>query len=447
MRNILNILQNTDSRTALVNKNILGTFLIKGWSVLIQLCLVPLTLHCLNQYEYGLWLTINSILVWIDTMDMGLSNGLRNRLAEAFAVGDKQHAGTLVSTAFIMLAAIVIPIVCVLCLFVNFLDTNALLNVDANIVPHLNEILIMSLAFVGMTFIFKFIGNIYLALQLPVVNNALVVGGQTLAFLVIWVLSSCVHLSLINIALIYTASPLVIYLLVYPLTFSKYDFLTPKLSKFRKDDIIPLFSLGFKFFFAHLAGMIIFATSNIIISRLFSPSEVTTYQISYKYFSVTNMLFTIISMPLWSATTDAYSKNDFSWIKKTMRKMNFVMIAFAVALVIMTLCADFMYALWVGSEIHIPFQISCGMALYMIVLILGTNYSNIICGMGKITLLTIVTCTEAVCYIPMAVFLGHRFNTLGVLIALISLNSVSAVVNSIQCKKLLTHRATGIWDK
>lgn len=447
MKRLFNKIKAADSRTALVGKNILATFLIKGWSVLVQLFLVPVTLHCLNQYEYGIWLTINSILVWVDTMDIGLGNGLRNRLTETIAMNDKQHAGTLVSTAFVMLALIVVPTVSLLCLLLNHADVYSMLNVQESLAPHLNGILMMSLAFVGLSFIFKFVGNIYLALQLPMVSNGLVVGGQTLAFLLIWILSYIFQLSLLDIALIYTASPLAVYLLAYPVTFSKYGYLTPSISKFRHADIKPLFSLGFKFFFTQLAGMMIFATSNIIISKLFSPSEVTTYQISYKYFSITNMLFTIISMPLWSATTDAYTVNDMSWIKRTLKKMNMVMAAFTVLLILMTLAADFIYALWVGSEIKIPYEISCAMGIYMFVLIFGTNYSNIICGMGKVTLLTIITCVEAVIYIPLSVTCGQKFGTIGVLIALILVNSVSAVVNKIQCGKLLTSTATGIWNK
>ena len=80
-----NILNGGSQRTRLVKKNILVSMLIKGWGSIVQFLLVPVTLGCLNQYEYGIWLTINSILVWIDSFDIGLGNGLRNNLAESLA--------------------------------------------------------------------------------------------------------------------------------------------------------------------------------------------------------------------------------------------------------------------------------------------------------------------------------------------------------------------------
>ena len=82
---------------SLIKKNIASALLIKGWSCLIQFLVVPLSLNCLTKYEYGIWLTINSLLLGIDAIDVGLGNGLRNRLAQMMANGDKESARKQVS--------------------------------------------------------------------------------------------------------------------------------------------------------------------------------------------------------------------------------------------------------------------------------------------------------------------------------------------------------------
>ena len=51
--------------------NIAASFIVKGWMGLVQLLLVPLTLACLNEYEYGIWMTISAVLLWIDSFDVG----------------------------------------------------------------------------------------------------------------------------------------------------------------------------------------------------------------------------------------------------------------------------------------------------------------------------------------------------------------------------------------
>lgn len=147
---------------------------------------MPITLNCLNQYEYGIWLTISSILLWIDQFDIGLGNGLRNKLAEALAKGDKEKARRLVSTTFMMLIIIVIPILLILRIIIDNIDLYSILNINRATVPNLENIFIISIVFVGVTFIFKFIGNVYLGLQLPAINNLLIVSGQTLALISIF---------------------------------------------------------------------------------------------------------------------------------------------------------------------------------------------------------------------------------------------------------------------
>ncbi len=436
-----------DSRTVLIKKNIAASFFIKGWNGIVQLLLVPITLNCLNEYEYGIWLVINSMLIWIDQMDIGLGNGLRNKLAESIAKGERERARSQISTTFVMLALIIVPLLIIIGTLIYSIDCNKLLNVDKNIVPNFPDILFASVVLVGFTFVFKFIGNIYLGLQLPAVNNLLVVAGQTVALIIIFVLSLFNVKSLLSVAIAYTASPLVIYLISYPITFTRYSYLRPSLKKFDYGELKGLFSLGIMFFVLQLAALTLFASSNILISKLFTPADVTPYQISYRYFSLTIMLFSLISAPLWSATTDAYTKNDIQWIENIMKKMRRIMVAFALLLGIMLLVSQFVYDIWLGSQMGITFLLSGAMAFYMMVLIFSTCYSNMLFGIGKIRVITVVTVIEAVVYIPLAVLLGRNLGVLGVIIALIIVNMFCAITNRIQFGLIFSGKATGIWNK
>lgn len=447
LRNRLHKLLHEDRRTALICKNILGSFAIKGWTGIVQLLLVPATLKCLNQYEYGVWLIISSLLLWVDTFDIGLGNGLRNRLAESVAKDDMPRARRQVSTTFFMLIVIIGAIIGLLYLLIRQADCYRLLNVDPHLVGNLNTIVFAAVAVMGATFIFKFVGNIYLALQLPAINNLLIALGHTLAFVVILLLGSFSNVTLLHVALAYTASPLLVYILSYPITFTRYKALRPALRQFDKAEIRPLFSLGLQFLVAQLSGLIIFASSNLLISHLFSPKEVTPFQIAHRYFGITNILFTVISAPFWSATTDAFTKKDWQWIRKSTARLNRVMLVFAAALTLMLLVSPWIYNIWVGAQVSIPFSMSLLMAVYMMVLIYGTCYSNIICGIGKIRLLTVVSVVQAIVYIPLALALGSWLGTKGVVMALIAVMLVSAVTNMLQFEKLYAGKAKGIWNK
>lgn len=436
-----------NKRTVLLKKNILGSFFIKGWTCLVQLILVPVTLDCLNQYEYGIWLTISSLLIWIDSFDIGLGNGLRNLLAESIAKNDLKKGQQQVSTAFFMLVCIILPTIPIFTSIVHKINCYKLFNVDPQLTYNLEYILIASYTIVAITFIFKFIGNIYMALQLPAITNLLIGIGHTISLFLIYTISRLGNATLFHVAVIYTISPLIVYLFSYPITFTKYKYLTPSIRLFDYKELKPLFGLGIKFFLAQISGMVIFASSNILISRLFSPKEVTPYQIAYRYFGMVNIIFTLISAPLWSATTNAYTQGDTAWISNAVKKMRKIIFLLSFLLIIMIITSQFVYSFWVGDTIEIPLELSISMACYMFVIIYGTCYSNIICGMGKIQLITIITIIEALCYIPMALFLGKYLGVYGIVAALIFVNSISAITNHLQYRYIISERAYGLWNK
>ena len=87
--------KHSEERSEIAKKNIFYSFFVKGFGIFISLLVVPVTIKFLNPTEYGIWLTLNSILLWINTFDIGLGNGLRNKLSEAFADNDLIAIGTI----------------------------------------------------------------------------------------------------------------------------------------------------------------------------------------------------------------------------------------------------------------------------------------------------------------------------------------------------------------
>ncbi len=443
-------IDNGEKRTRLLKKNIILSFLMKGWAGVVQLLMVPLTIICLGDYKNGVWLTISSFLLYTDSLDIGLGNGLRNKLAAYWAKGDMEKARQSVSSTFYMLILIMLPIAITLLILINTIDLYSLTNVKPQVIDNLREIYSISTILVCAHFVIKFIGNIYLGLQLPAVNNLLVVGGQTLALVLVFVLSRQKGMDnmLLWVAIANTLSPLIIYLIAYPITFyKKFPELRPSLKYFRKEMVGELLGLGFQFFILQIAGIIIFASSNFVISKVLSPAQVTPYQVAYRYFSLTMMIFTVIGVPFWSATTDAYERGDIDWIKKSMKRLHMILIAIFLALVLMVAVANFVYRIWVGSEIVVPMSLTIGMALYLLIVITSLCYSYFLNGFGYLRLQLITTIISAIIYIPLAITLGHRFGTTGIVAALCLMNTPGVIVNMMQYNKIVNNKACGIWKK
>lgn len=446
---IENKLANTSERSVKVLKNIVASFILKGWVGIAQLLLVPLTLSCLSNYEYGVWMTISTMLVWIDSMDIGLGNGMRNMLATFRAEGNNEKAKQVVSTCFFSLFVFMLIVGSFLYAVEHYIDFYSFLNIDSTIIKNLTLVIQLSTIIVCATFVFKFVGNVYLALQLPAVNNLFLVLSNTMVLIALYVAQKCLgELSLLLVALISTMSPLLVFVVSFPFTFIKrYPELCPSIKSFRVSMLKGIFYLGIKFFLLQLSGILLFSTSNIIISHYIDPLSVTPYQVAQRYFNIILVLFTIIVVPLWSATTDAYARKDYEWIKMCGRKGRQLMLVILPILIVMSLVAPYIYSLWTLDKVTVSPSITWIMALYMLVTLFSLYYAHLLYGMGKIYIQMWVTLIESVLFIPLAIFGAINWNVTGVISALTFVNLGCCFTNYYQFYLISHGKAKGLWQK
>jgi O-antigen/teichoic acid export membrane protein len=433
----------------LLQKNILASFLIKGWSALIVLLLVPATLNCLGEYKNGIWLTISSLLLWIDNMDIGLGNGLRNKIAEYMAHGEHERTRSLISSTFAMLTCIIIPVLLILLLLIAISDPYAVFNADPSKVDQLDQVLMVTVTLVCTSFIFKLIGNFYMGMQLPAVSNLLIALGQTLVLIGTYIVLYSGSHSMMLIALVNTGAPLFVYLLAYPYTFFyKYPHLRPSFKLINFKEARAVINMGVQFFIMQISGVILFMTSNLLISKLFTPALVTPYQITYRYFSILLVAFTVICMPFWNATTDAYERGDIQWIRNATRKLRLMIIGIMACMVLMVILSPWVYSIWIGDSITIDIRMSIVMATYIFILIYSMRYSYFINGIGKLRLQLIFTTAAAVIFVPLAYLTTqYTHSIIWFMIVMCLVNIPGLIVNRIQFSKLINGQAKGIWMK
>ena len=441
--------ETSQKRSSLLRKNILVSFLIKGWSAVVVFLMVPVTLHCLGDYKNGVWLTISSLLLWIDNMDIGLGNGLRNKLAAHIAHGETARARSLVSSTFAMLTCIMLPAMVVLLAIILMSDTYGFLNVSQLEVGDLDTVLMVTVIFVCSTFIFKLTGNFYMGLQLPAVSNLLIALGQTLALAGTYAVYLSGSHSLMHIALVNTAAPFIVYVLAYPFTFHfRYPQLRPSLRLVNLSEAKDVMSMGIKFFIMQISSVVLFMSANILISKLFSPAMVTPYQITYRYFSLMLVVFTVICMPFWNATTDAYERGDMQWIQSANQKLNLMTILIFIGMCLMVAVSGFVYSVWIGDDVSIDIRLSIAMAAYIFILIYSMRYSYFINGIGKLWLQQVFTVSAAIIFIPLAYTVAHWSHNIIWFVAVMCLvNIPGRVINRIQFGKLINGQATGAWNR
>jgi O-antigen/teichoic acid export membrane protein len=446
---VLKLVKGGDARSKEAKKNIIYSFTLKGGSIIISLMLVPLTLKYLDATEFGIWLTLSSLLVWINYFDIGLGNGLRNKLTQALAVGNFKIGQIYVSTTFALLG-LIMGIFFFLFFVINpFLDWGKILNTDPLLATKLSKIVVAIFGFFCLQFIFKTVGIIYVAHQRPALSDLINVLGNLLSLCVIFILTLTTSRSLNYVAITFSCSPVIIMLIAYLITFrGKYKYLKPKLSLVQFKYTKELMGLGVQFFIIQIAvSLVIYTSTNIIIAQLFGTEKVTIYNIAYKYFYTVSMTYIIIIMPFWSAATDAYTKKDYKWIKFSIKKLIYIFIGFVFLTIIMVLFANMFYLFWVGKSVKIPITLSICVAIYVTLFNWSNTFIYFINGIGKIRLQLYTTVIIAIIYIPSAIYLGKIYGVNGVVIASCISILPTSILMPIQCVKLYTENAKGIWNK
>lgn len=441
-------LDSKDKRSSKAKKNIIASIFIKGIDTLTQLLLVPVTLGYLNQYEYGIWLTISSILVWINSFDIGLGNGLRNRLAEGIAQKRNNLARIYVSTTLVLLILLMSFISMIGLFVIHNINLYNLLGISEETVPNLIEILEMSFALFCFNFVVKFVGNVYQGLQLPAVNNMFVTLGHIISLILIYVLTKTTNGSLFLVALGYSISQPLVYVLAYPITFYKlYPFLKPSLKLFKFDYLKDLLSIGVRFFVIQLAGVILFSMSNIIISRKFGPNQVSLYNVAYRYFSIISMIVTILLSPMWTAVTDAHAQKNVAWIKKSLSQCRRILYGLLFAMLLMIVLSPLVFDIWLHNQIEIPTTLTILMALYIYLMAWSLCYSYFLNGMGLLRIQTYHTVVTALVFYPLCHFMGNLIGINGILLAMVLLLIPGLLLNIVQLHIYITNPNNKFWNK
>lgn len=437
------------SRGQRATKQIILSLFARGVSILTSLLIVPLTISYVNPSQYGIWMTISSVVSWIYLLDLGIGNGFRNKYAIAKASGDMKLCREYLSTAYFSISIIVIFILSIVLIGNSYIDWAKVLKLDEILSDELRKVFGIVFCFTGLTMIANIFSTLLTADQKPGVSSIILAIGQVISLGVIIVISKVSEGSLVNLALFYSGIPFFSMLVasIIGFSYSKYKELSPKLSYVRVGIIKDIVSLGIEFFIICVSVVFVFQLSNIVLTRELGPDAVTEYNIAYKYFHILYTVMIIFLTPFWTAFTDAHAKGDTGWMKSTVKKLEKVFSLSVVIAIIMLLLSNCFFHIWVGKNVQVNYFTSISVAVYIILLILANVYMYLINGIGTLRIQLIVYLVAAILSWPLLTYCCRAFGLWGIVIVPSVTCFVQAVLGKIQLTKLLNGTAKGIWNK
>ncbi|MFI5185155.1 MAG: hypothetical protein ACHQF0_00355 [Chitinophagales bacterium] len=438
-------------RSVRAKKNIIASFFIKGASIAINLLLVPITINYVNSSRYGIWLTLSSIVGWFSFFDIGLTQGLRNKFAEAKAKNDNSLAQVYVSTSYAILAIIFFTIWVIFLLINHFLNWSHILNISESFQAEISMLAVIVFTYFCLQFVLKIITTILTADQQPAKASVIDIVGQILSLIFVLVLVRTTQGSLIKLSIALCLSPLLVLIAANFFLFNRtYKSYRPSISKINFSYAKSLFNLGLVFFIIQVAAVIQFQTANIIIARNFGTADVTSYNIVYKYFGMLMMVFTIFLTPFWSASTEAYLNHDTQWIRNGIKKYNRLNIILAAIGILMLVFSETIYRLWLGAgKVNIGFALSLWGFIFFNISMFGAKYVMFLNGISALRIQFCASVISPFLYVGVAILLikYYQMGVYSLFIASVIANFNGYFLAPLQYYQVINKNKKGIWIK
>jgi O-antigen/teichoic acid export membrane protein len=407
-----------------VMKNVSLGFAAKGISIIIAFLQIPVTLSILNKSEYGVWITIFSVTSWLSFFDIGMGNGLRNKLTQALAEKNITKARKLVSTAYVSLLMMFSIVIFLFVLVAFFVPWGTVFKAPMGLRSQLLFAVLVCVISSGFNFVFGLIHIILAAHHQTGKSNMLLLLGQLSILFLLYIISFYKSSNtFLIVASVLSVVPLVLNIGLNVYFFNgPYKNLSPSLKQFERKYLRNLVRLGAMFFIIQISAVIIYSTDNLIITWLYGPEQVVTYSLVYRYFAIVQIVFGIIMTPLWTMYVDAYQKKDMQWLTDSINNLLKLFYFFIGCIVIMVIVSPIFFKIWIGSSFNPPLNICIVVSSYIVLLTWGSIWVLPLNAAGKIKVQMVVSVLQALLNLPIIL-----------LINVLLPNLISVVIGNIVC--------------
>lgn len=378
-------MQLSQERNRVFIKNSVYNYIAKAFYYIFSFLTVPLALNFLGKEKFGIFQTILTLISWAALANLGLGNGLRNKISEYLGLNRENEIKSLIGTAF-SLTAIISSILAIsgsLYLW-YFFEPNWLFK-DLKIDEwEVRLTFVTSFIFFCINLFLNLFSSIAYGIHKSYLASVATTIQYALYCLLLWILILMkLESFLVYVSITYGIS--LILSQIFPLI-SFYNNKTIWKPKFdnRKKYYKELLKMSIGFFGLQISTVILFSSDNFIISKLLGANDVAAYSIAAKiYFLIIN-LFSILLIQVWNSTTDALARKDYDWIRKTLRKLYLFLIPITIGSFIISFFLNQIIKIWTSEVFGLDLFFRLSFAFYVLIHCSNAIIVNILNGLGRL---------------------------------------------------------------
>jgi O-antigen/teichoic acid export membrane protein len=396
------------------------TLAVRGLSLLTGLVSIPITAQYLGKEQFGIWLLLSTFMGWVTLADLGLTNSLVNTLTTSLARDDRKKAKQAVSSAFFPMVALSIFLLFTTILLSNFIPWEKSLNIHLSTAVQQDTrwAIVVAMCFFAIKIPLSIPRCIYNAHQEGYIYQCWIGLANILSLLSLFI-SQYYHANLPWLLGTFFGAVIVGDIFAgIDIFYFRRPWLYPEYSSCNMHLLQDLLKIGFQFWVAQVVAICIFQTDLIIVANLFGVVEVATYGTLMKLFTIVEAVSSSFLTPLWPAYSDANTRGDYQWIRKTFqRSVVYTFIWSICAGGVITVLSPMILHQWLGKDTYISPALPVSMLITFV--LIGTSYciAMLVNGLGRLKKQTIFAPMSAVCNLVLSIILGKAIGVNGVTIA------------------------------
>jgi O-antigen/teichoic acid export membrane protein len=329
---------------------------------------VPLTLGYLGEERYGMWMTITAFIAVVSFADLGLGLGLLNAVADAHGKDDVQSARKAISSAFFLLLGIALTLAAGLALVFPHLPWPRIFNVKSGqAMAEAGQAMAVFLACSFANLPLGIVTRVQLGYQEGFANSLWETAGALLGLGGI-ILVVKLQAGLPWLVLAASGAPVATMLcngLV--LFFWRRPQLRPAWHLVSGQYVSVIMSSGFMFFLLQVAAALQSAVDNIIVSQVCGSRAVAEYSVVSRMPALVAVIISLILGPIWPAYTEAASRGDTVWIRRTLLRSLLLTTGFtAICATAMLVGGREIIRLWTGGKVVTSMALVLPLAIWAV---------------------------------------------------------------------------------
>ena len=425
------------NKTNSVTRNMVVSGVYKPIAMVLSYVYVRFALSYLGIEKYGVWSTILTIISWINYFDIGIGNGLKNRLTEAIEQKDKKLGKKYIASSYIIISAIMLVVCILFCCIASFIPWNAFLKAE-NVNEDIQAIICLSVVFLSVNFVLQICKSVLFALQKAALVSQMELTRQSLNLIGLLVLRNISDGTILYVAILYGITMFTTNIIYTCVAYRDSDF-TPTMKDFDKKIGLSLTNLGLKFFVIQMAALVLFTTDNLLISHYFGAANVTPYNTVNKAFQAIYGIHAAFITPVWAAVTKAKAERNFSWIKSFTTKTSKLLIPFAFVAIVLALLFRPVSYLWLGQKLDYTTLLIILGCVYCILTMICNTFASIANGLELMKQSIILALIQATINLPLSIFFATTvgLKTEGILLGTVVSIGIAAVAQPLIVNKYI----------